>query len=80
MTTTTLQRWGNSQGVRIPKFLLESLQWGENEQLVMSAVDNRIVIEKAERRKSIRELFADFEGSYEPVEMDWGEPVGGEVW
>jgi hypothetical protein len=29
--------------------------------------------------KSIEELFEGFEGEYEPMEIDWGEPVGEEI-
>ncbi len=80
MTTTTIQKWGNSQGIRIPKFILDSVHWRENEKLVMSAENDKIIIERAGKRKNIKELFADFDGEYVPVEMDWGDPVGEEVW
>ncbi len=30
--------------------------------------------------KSIEEFFSGFDGVYKPVEMNWGEPVGEEVW
>lgn len=78
--TTTIQKWGNSQGIRIPKFLIEAVEWHENEQLVMTAENGSIVIKKAEPRKNIIELFEDYEGDYKPSEIDWGEPVGNEVW
>lgn len=78
--TTSIQKWGNSQGVRIPKFLLEAVQWRENERLVMSAEKDKIIIMKAEKRKNIRELFADYQEDYKSVEIDWGEPAGEEVW
>ena len=74
-----MQKWCSSQGIRIPKFLLDTVQWSEDELLVISADKNRIIIEKAEPRKNIMELFADFDGDYVPVEIDWGEPVGDEV-
>ena len=81
MTTTTIQKWGNSQGIRIPKFLLDEVNWNGNEQLIVIADKDRLIIEKAKpKRKTISELFADFEGEYVPVEMDWGQPVGEEVW
>ena len=44
--TTTIQKWGNSQGIRIPKFLLDAVQWSDDEQLVLSADKNKIIIEK----------------------------------
>ena len=78
--TTTIQKWGNSQGIRIPKFILETLNWTGSERLVVSAGDDKIIIERAERRKNIKELFADYHEEYTPIEIDWGEPVGEEVW
>ena len=77
---TTIQKWGNSQGIRIPKYLLDAVQWNDDEQLVLHADKDKIIIEKAEPRKNIKELFADFDGEYIPVDMDWGQPVGEEVW
>lgn len=78
MSVITLQRWGNSQGFRIPKTILETLQWQENEQFSLSAQKNKIIIEPVKMRKSIQELFADFDGTYEAAEIDWGEPAGKE--
>lgn len=78
---TTIQKWGNSQGVRIPKSVLDCVAWNENEEIVLLVEDGKIVMKKAKReRKSIKELFEDFEGEYEPVEVDWGKPVGDEIW
>ena len=46
----------------------------------MTTVDDKI-IEKETKRKNIKELFADYEGEYTtPTEIDWGEPVGNEMW
>ena len=77
---TTIQKWGNSQGIRIPKFILEAVHWNGNENLVIKTDNDKLIIEKAEKRKNIMELFADFDGEYSPVEMNWGDPVGEEVW
>ena len=77
---TTIQKWGNSQGIRIPKNLLDAVQWRENEQLVLSAEKNKIIIEKVEQRKNIMELFENFDGEYTPVDVDWGQPEGKEIW
>lgn len=77
---TTIQKWGNSQGIRIPKSILETVDWKENEAINLFADDDRIVIEKANKRKSIEELFENFNGEYEPTEFDWGKPVGNEIW
>lgn len=79
--TTTIQKWGNSQGIRIPKILLDEVDWNENEQLFVSVEKGKIIIEKAKpKRKTIAELFADFNGEYTTEEIDWGEPKGAEIW
>ncbi len=31
--TTNIQKWGNSQGIRLPKHLLEAIKWHENEEV-----------------------------------------------
>mgnify|MGYP002549565802 FL=1 len=56
--TTTIQKWGNSQGIRIPRILLEEVKWSENEPIEIKVEDNKIVIEKAQKteRKNIKEL------------------------
>lgn len=45
--TTSIQKWGNSQGVRIPKVLLDTVKWAENEQITIIADNGKLIIEKA---------------------------------
>ncbi len=80
--TTTIQKWGNSQGVRIPKVLLDTINWSENEKIVILVQDDKLIIEKAadKKQKNIKELFENYEGEYEPIKMDWGDPEGEEIW
>ena len=80
--TTTIQKWGNSQGVRIPKILLDSINWSENEEVSINIEEDKLVIEEAktQNRKKIKELFKDYKGEYKPEEIDWGEPEGEEIW
>ncbi len=78
---TMIQKWGNSQGVRIPKILLDTVKWKENEQIVIVVDNDKLIIEKAKnKRKNIKELFADYKGEYEPTEIDWENPEGKEIW
>ncbi len=79
--TTTIQKWGNSQGIRIPKALLDTVKWSENEQINIEVDNGKLVMEKVKgKRKNIKELFADYKGEYEKIEVDWGEPEGEEIW
>ena len=80
--TTNIQKWGNSQGIRLPKYLLDLLKWSVNEQIEIKMQDDKIIIEKAspKNHKNIAELFEGYEGNYTPEEIDWGKPMGEEVW
>lgn len=80
MPTTNLQKWGNSQGIRIPKLIIDAVNWKENEELTLDVRDDEIIIRKAQERKSIEELFRDFDSEYTAEEIDWGKPVGKEIW
>ena len=75
-----IQDWGNSQGIRIPKSILDELNWSKNESIIIKIIDNKLVIEKEKKRKNIKELFKDYDKNYNPVEIDWGNKVGDEIW
>ena len=79
--TTTIQKWGNSQGIRIPKTILDTVKWTENEKIILVVENEKIIMEKPKKkRKNIKDLFADYEGEYEPIEIEWGEEKGEEIW
>jgi len=82
--TTTIQKWGNSQAVRIPKSVLEALLLRENDQVEIITESDSIIIKKATRKrranKSLNERFANYKGGNSCSEVDWGEPLGNEVW
>ena len=52
--SVTIQKWGNSQGIRIPKAIVEELRWRENESLAMRAQDGKLIIEPEAKRKYIK--------------------------
>ena len=81
---TTIVKWGNSQGIRLPKIILESLSLQENDPVEIIIDNDSIVIKKAKRKrrakKSLDERFENYEGTCEFEEIDWGKPVGKEYW
>ncbi len=79
---TTIQKWGNSQGIRIPKAFLEALGMMENDLVELNRVDDNIVITKVKKEKEITldDIFKDYDGESVAEEFDWGSPVGKEVW
>ena len=80
--TVTIQKWGNSQGIRIPKYILDELTWSENETVDLTVEGGKIIIERAvfDQRPGIMDLFEGYKDKYEPENIDWGDPSGREVW
>jgi antitoxin MazE len=78
----TIQKWGNSQAIRLPKTILETAQLGENEPVQIFAERDKIIIRKAAamKHRTLAERLAGFEGDYTGQEWDTGAPVGKEVW
>jgi len=79
---TKLQKWGNSQGIRIPKKILEDFGGSEGDNLDISVVDNKIIIKrthKLENKFSLNNLLRDYKATDEQ-ELEWGNPVGKEEW
>ncbi len=78
----TIQKWGNSQGIRIPKAFLEALGMMENDLVELTRVDDNIVISKVKGKNelTLEDIFKDYNGECETEKFDWGSPVGKEVW
>lgn len=80
---TTIVKWGNSQGIRLPKPLLESANLSDNDTVEVIAKNNSLIIKKLEPKrahKTLKERLAGFNGEYSFEEWDTGRPVGKEVW
>ncbi|MBC7765911.1 MAG: AbrB/MazE/SpoVT family DNA-binding domain-containing protein [Hyphomonadaceae bacterium] len=77
---TTIQKWGNSGALRIPKSILETASIKENDKVEILADHDGITIRKASRKyRNLDELFKGYEGTYTCEEFDTGSPVGKEV-
>ncbi len=80
---TKIQKWGNSQGLRFPKTLLEEVDIRIGDEVNISVQAGKIIVEpvnKVHGRYDIRELIAQMPDDYQVEEIDWGAPVGKEVW
>ena len=77
----TIQKWGNSQGLRLPKALLDSAGLKENDRVELTQNGDGITIRRAaiSRHRTLEERLTDFYGK--PVQelgrldgeaYDWG--------
>ena len=84
----TIQKWGNSQGLRIPKALLDSLGLRENDRVELTQADGGIQIKKATvGHRTLEERLVAFYGRpveeitrMDESEIDWGKAEGDEAW
>jgi antitoxin MazE len=74
----TIQKWGNSQAVRLPKAILEMAGIQENDRVEIKVQDGKVVIIPAKKHKTLAERIAEYQGDYQCREWDTGKPVGRE--
>jgi antitoxin MazE len=80
---TKVQKWGNSQGLRLARRILDELRISIGDEVEVTARDGVIVITPVRRirgRRNLQELVARIPACYETAEIDWGKPVGREDW
>lgn len=62
MTTSTLRKWGNSMGVRLPAHFIKILDMEEGTEMEVILNENQIIlrpISKQEHRDRIREMYLE---------------------
>jgi antitoxin MazE len=79
-----VQKWGNSLAVRIPKVLASETGLGENAEVELSAANGRIVLTPRTRKRkpkyTVEEMLRGITLDSLHGEIDFGPPVGREVW
>ena len=78
-----IQKWENSQGLRLTKVLLQKAQINVGDEVNVSVQNGRIIVEPATKvrgRYDLKELVSKIPQEYQAEELDWGEPVGKEEW
>jgi antitoxin MazE len=89
--TTAIVKWGNSQGIRLPKTFLQNINVSENDTVDVSLENETILIKKVSGKKhrTTKERLMEFYGkdldkivvnTKQQKEIDWGDTVGRETW
>jgi antitoxin MazE len=79
---TKIQRWGNSQGLRLSKALLSDAEIEVGDEVDVTAREGALVVTAVGRVRGghdLRRLVRRISNDYRPEELDWGPPVGREV-
>ncbi|GHV43480.1 multidrug transporter MatE [Spirochaetia bacterium] len=86
--TTAIVKWGNSQGIRLPKAFLQTINLSEDDTVDVLVENEAIIIKKAcnKTHQTTKERLVEFYGDNieaengAQAEIDWGKPVGRETW
>lgn len=77
---TRIQKWGNSQGLRLSKDILELAGIAVGEEVRITVSRGEIVLQKKRPRVTLDVLLAAIPEDYHPEEVDFGPAMGQEVW
>ena len=81
-----LAKWGNSAAIRIPKIILDELNIDSNnfENISFNVdIEGEKIILKKKQEKTKFELLAEQSNGEKlnpKLDIDWGNPIGKEVW
>lgn len=80
---TKVQKWGNSQGLRLSKNLLRDADIEVGDPVDVVVHDGTLIVTPLRRLRGkldLGQLVQEIPADYKPGELDWGPPTGREVW
>ena len=80
---TKVQKWGNSQGLRLNRQLLSDAGIDVGDAVEVAVRKGTLVITPIRRVRGghdLRALVRRMPKQYKAEELEWGPPVGREVW
>lgn len=80
---TKLQKWGNSQGVRFTKAILDEARIRVGDQVNVLVRKGRIIVEPVRTVRGeydLKDLVSKLPEDYRTGEADWEPSVGKETW
>jgi len=78
-----VQKWGNSQGIRLSKEVLAESNILIGDELEILTTKEQIVIKpvrKIRGKYDLKDLVSQIPSNYQAQEENWGSAVGLEVW
>ena len=76
-----LQKWGNSNGIRIPNFILKALNLKPNDKVEIREENDQFIISKVKKQNlALEERIKQYKGPNLAKDFCWDEPKGKEIW
>ncbi len=76
----TIQKWGNSLAVRIPKSIAQQIGVREHDPVELHPGPDGLLLRPAPPRFTLAELVSQITPANRHAETDWGKTAGREVW
>ena len=81
MMVSKVQKWGNSQGLRLPKQVLDLANIAVGDDVEVIVGEQQILVKKVSRSKyNLSDLVKRIPKGYKAQEEGFGSPVGKEEW
>jgi antitoxin MazE len=80
---TKVQKWGNSQGVRLSREILSTIEVKIGDSVNLSVREGNLIVTPLRRVRGghdLRQLVSQIPKDYKAPEVDWGKPQGREIW
>ena len=76
-----VQKWGNSNGIRIPKVYLEALNLKSGDAVNITREGEQIIVTKALRKpETLKSRIKKYKGPEKVEDFKWDEGRGKELW
>lgn len=76
----TVQKWGNSLAIRIPKNITKDTNVSEGSTINIMVDNGKIILSPTKKEYSLKELLKNITNENIHSEVSTGNHVGGEVW
>jgi antitoxin MazE len=76
-----VSKWGNAQGIRLPKAFCSQLGISAGDKVSLSIEGGKLIMTNADEKYTFDALAKDWDGERQQAkEIDWGKPAGNEMW
>ncbi len=76
----TIQKWGNSLAIRIPKNITKETSVSEGSNIDIIVENGRIILSPSPKEYSLKELLKNVTNENIHSEIPTGDHTGGEIW
>lgn len=77
---TTVQKWGNSLAIRIPKNITKDTRVYEGSNINIMVENGNIILSPSTKEYSLKELLKNVTNENIHSEISTGDHIGGEIW